>query len=418
MSRRWDQDSCGRSAIRVWRARDPALTEMAGHRHRNQSRVPDAVSRRRKAAPSTEDEPLKKSARSAVCAHHAPPACCGRREQLSCLSFDCSTMQCHKVEKHTKLPQYQSNSPPLAPLSPLTHSYTRVVLNSPPPNGELSLTVCSLPRPLSQFTEAWQALPEVLEWVMKSIKNGYMLQFFRRPPRFNGVLMSTVREQNASILREEIHNLLAKRAVETVPLADRESGFYSRYFLVPKKDGRLRPILDLRPLNCVLSKRSFKIITLRQILSHIRPRDWFISVDLKDAYFHIQVAPRNRRFLRFAFERIAYQFSILPFGLCLAPRTFTKCMEAALSPLKKSGMCILNYLDDCLVLAQSESALLSDKLRLLAHLQSLGLTVNMKKSMLVPNRNISFLGVELNSINIVCRRSTHKNWSALSQSSS
>ncbi len=73
---------------------------------------------------------------------------------------------------------------------------------------------------------------ENVEWVMKSIKNGYMLQFFCRLPRFNGVLMSTVREPNASFLREEIHNLLAKCAVETVPLTDRESGFYSRYFLV------------------------------------------------------------------------------------------------------------------------------------------------------------------------------------------
>ncbi len=76
MSRRWDQDSRGRSAIRARRPRDPALTETAGQRHWNQSRIPDAVSRRKKAAPSNQrrakDEPLKKSARSAVCAHHAP----------------------------------------------------------------------------------------------------------------------------------------------------------------------------------------------------------------------------------------------------------------------------------------------------------------------------------------------------------
>ncbi len=287
-------------------------------------------------------------------------------------------------------------------------------LNSPPPNGELSLMGCSPPRLLSQFTEAWQALPGVSEWVMKSIKNGYTLQFFRRPPRFNGVLMSTVRERNASVLREEIHNLLAKHAVEAVPLTDRESCFYSRYFLVPKKDGGLRPILDLRTLNCALSNRSFKMITLRQILSHIRPGDWFISVNLKDAYFHIQVAPRHRRFLRFAFEGITYQFTVLPFGLCLAPRTFTKCMDAALSPLKQSGMRILNYLDDWLVLAQSESALLSDKFRLLAHIQSLGLTVNMQKSMLIPSKNISYLGVELNSINMRVRLSEERSQKLIS----
>ncbi len=151
------------------------------------------------------------------------------------------------------------------PLSPISHSLTHVVLNSPPPKSELSLTVCSPPCSLSQFTEVWQALPVSLkyQWVMKSLKNGYTLLFFCRLLSFNGVLMSTVWERNASVLWEEIQNILAKCAVEAVPLKERESGFYSRYFLVPNKDGGLRPILDQMPLNHALSKRWFKMITLR-----------------------------------------------------------------------------------------------------------------------------------------------------------
>ncbi len=101
------------------------------------------------------------------------------------------------------------------------------------------------------------------------------------------------------------------------------------------------------------------MITLKQILAQIRPGDWFASVDLKDAYFHIQIAPHHRRFLRFAFENTAYQYSVLPSGLALAPRTFSKCVDAALSPLRASGMRILNYLDDWLILAQSRDTLLS-----------------------------------------------------------
>ncbi len=45
-------------------------------------------------------------------------------------------------------------------------------------------------------------------------------------------------------------------------------------------------------------------------------------------YIHIKVAPRHRRFLRFALEGIAYQFTVLPFGLCMAPRRL-----ASLSPI-------------------------------------------------------------------------------------
>ncbi len=110
------------------------------------------------------------------------------------------------------------------------------------------------------------------------------------------MVATTVRSEDAQVLRAEVMNLLVKGAIE-VPPAQSESGFYSRYFLVPKKDGGLRPILDLRLLNHTLTKRSFRMITLKQILSQIRPGDWFMSLDLKDAYFHIQVAPPSQTIL-------------------------------------------------------------------------------------------------------------------------
>ncbi len=149
------------------------------------------------------------------------------------------------------------------------------------------------------------------------------------------------------MLRQEIINLLTKRAV---PPSERESGYYSRYFVVPKKYGGLCPVLDLRPINHSLYKLVFKMTTLKQILAQIRPGDWFVLVDLKNTYFHIQIAPRHRCFLRFTFEGTAYQFTVMPFGLALAPRIFTKCVYAALSPLRASRIRIFKYLDFWLVL--------------------------------------------------------------------
>ncbi len=46
-------------------------------------------------------------------------------------------------------------------------------------------------------------------------------------------------------MEREVDTLLRKGAIEMVPPHKRKSGFYSRYFIVPKKDGGLRPILDL-----------------------------------------------------------------------------------------------------------------------------------------------------------------------------
>ncbi len=189
-------------------------------------------------------------------------------------------------------------------------------------------------------------------------------------------LFTSIRSKTPALQRRGLHlsmTLLEKGAIEMVSPALSESAFYSRYFLVPKKDGGLRPILDLRRLNHALMRRPFRMITLKQILSQIRTEDWFCSLDLKDAYFHIQTAPHHRRFLRFAFEGVAYQYTVLPFGLSLAPRTFTKCMDAALSPLRQMGIRILNYLDDWLILAQSEVELLSHRTLILSHLERLGL---------------------------------------------
>ncbi len=161
--------------------------------------------------------------------------------------------------------------------------------------------------------------------------------------------------ENAQVLHTEEMNLLEKGAIEIVHPAQSELGFYSRYFLVPKKDGGLRPILDLRLLKYTLIKRSFRMITLKQILPQICPGDWFMSLDLKDTDFHIQVAHHHRRFLRFTFEGVAYQYKVQPFGLSMAPCTFTRCMDAALSPLWQMGILILNYLDDWIILDQSQA---------------------------------------------------------------
>ncbi len=156
--------------------------------------------------------------------------------------------------------------------------------------------------------------------------------------------------------------------------------------LQPKGYGGLRPILDLQCLNFSLYKGKFKMLTMRTIMSQVQEGDWFVTIDLKDAYFHIQVVLRHRRFLRFAFGGKAYQYKVLPFGLALVPRTFTKCMDAALAPLRLQGIRVLNYLDDWLILAHSRELVSRHRDIVLGHIHSLGLRMNAKKSVLLPSQ--------------------------------
>nr|XP_055049505.1 uncharacterized protein LOC129434990 [Misgurnus anguillicaudatus] len=268
-----------------------------------------------------------------------------------------------------------------------------------PAAGTPVVPLIPLVRPLG----AWLQLPSPSRWVLRTIRLGYEIQFNRHTPKFAGIRFTTVKASVAHVLLAEVEVLLAKDAIEPIPLTEMRSGFYSPYFIVPKKGGGLRPILDLRVLNKSLQKRSFRMITPKQIFSAIRPQDWFAAIDLKDAYFHVSILPRHRPFLRFAFEGRAYQYKVLPFGLSLSPRVFTKVVEAALKPLRESGVRILAYLDDWLIIAHSRRTLCEHRDLTLQHLARLGLRVNWEKSKLCPTQRISFLGMELDSIDLSAR---------------
>ncbi len=88
---------------------------------------------------------------------------------------------------------------------------------------------------------------------------------------------------------------------------------------------------------------------------------------------------------------------------CLAPRTFTKCMDAALAPLRLQGIRVLNYLDDWLILAHSRELVSRHRDIVLGHIHSLGLRSNAKKSVLLPSQRTVFLGVRLDSVQMQAR---------------
>ncbi len=131
----------------------------------------------------------------------------------------------------------------------------------------------------------------------------------------------------------------------------------------------------------------------------IRPRDWFSSMDLKDTYFHIQIAPLSAQMLsEVCIRRHSIPILCTPVRDGFGPRTFSKCMGAALSPLRASRMRILNYLADWLALAPSRDTLLSHIDTLLRHLESLGLCVNIQKSIFVQSQSITHMGVCFDSV--------------------
>uniref|UniRef100_A0AAV2KJJ1 Reverse transcriptase domain-containing protein n=1 Tax=Knipowitschia caucasica TaxID=637954 RepID=A0AAV2KJJ1_KNICA len=171
-------------------------------------------------------------------------------------------------------------------------------------------------------------------WLEKTLRRGYALQFFRKPPPFRGV--RAVRSQvrgSTEALEAEVSSLLSRGAAVEVDPQDATRGLYSPYFL-------------------------FRMLSTRQLLECVREGDWMTSIDLTDAYFHVPIVPEHRRFLRFAVGERNYEYCRLPFG------------EVAVSHTQW----------------------------VLSHIQRLGFVVNREKSKLQPAQRMIYLGLQLDSV--------------------
>ncbi len=155
------------------------------------------------------------------------------------------------------------------------------------------------------------------------------------------------------------------------------------------------------PQGCVLSPLlkvlPFHTLCTLDVLQAINPQQWFTTIDLKDAFFHVPIAPQHRPFLRFAFQGRVYQFCLLPFGLSLSPQVFTRCMSVALYPIQAQGVHLLPYLDDWLLCAPSREQAIEQTSLLISHVTQLGLKVNFSKSQLVPCQSVKCIGILLDS---------------------
>ena len=121
--------------------------------------------------------------------------------------------------------------------------------------------LCDNVSTLPAWAARWRACP-VHPWVLSTVSQGYRLQFAMKPPRFNGVVASAANGDAARVLQDEIASLVNKQAIRAVPSEETQQGFYSHYFLIPKKESSsLRPILDLRVLNRHLRKYTFRMLT-------------------------------------------------------------------------------------------------------------------------------------------------------------
>ena len=269
---------------------------------------------------------------------------------------------------------------------------TSPLLHAPPQN--LQLQDLPVGGRLHHFWESWKSLGAA-NAVVEMLRWGIKMEFWQMPPIVDLPILATDSNSKREIIHQEITEMINKLALEEVK-PPYGKGFYSRVFVVPKPNGKWRPIIDLKRLNQYIKIPRFKMESIQTVWTQLLPGNFAFSIDLTDAYFHVPVHPSYRKYLRIFYRGKVFQFRALPFGLSTAPYLFTKIMSEVKAIVHLQGIQLFLYLDDWLVHVDTYLRGAEQSLYMTNLCQELGLLINLKKSELEPVQSFDFIGAHFN----------------------
>ena len=199
---------------------------------------------------------------------------------------------------------------------------------------------------------------------------------------------------------------LGQISSDSVRIQDPSKRFYS---LVPKPHQRWRPVIDLSRLDTFLHVEKFKMETPESIRTSLVPGEWVSSIDLSDAYLHIPINPKSRKYLRFCHRSQVFQFTSLPFGLATAPQVFTMIVKEVKLMALSSGLRLHQYLDDWLIRSQCQEEAQVNTQAVVDLTQSLGWIINQEISELKPTQVFTFVGYKYH-LDSALVRPTQERW--------
>ena len=251
-----------------------------------------------------------------------------------------------------------------------------------------------IPGLIAERFDEWKKLTAD-PWVLKQIQ-GMTIPFVGSPNQLHVPYIFSLKLSEREKLREELKNMCDLNIIKKVNYTPGQ--YISNIFTRPKPDGNVRVILDLSYFNQeVVEYKHFKMSSLNTALEMMRQGAWMGSVDLEKCYYSFSILKEHRKYLRFRWDNILYEYQVLPNGLSSGPRFVTKILSPIFVHLRKLGIEVFVYIDDTFIISNSKQKCQEGINTVLDTLQKLGFFVNFPKSVLTPTQRITFLGFILDS---------------------
>ena len=155
-------------------------------------------------------------------------------------------------------------------------------------------------------------------------------------------------------------------------------------------------ILNLKDLNEDVEFCHFKMQTFADVLKLFKSSCYMTSLDVKDAYYTIPVVEEYQKYLKFMWKGKLYKFCVLPNGLSLCPRWFTKLLKYPMGNLKELMHILSSYIDD--IYLQGDSECIQNIADTITLLHKLGFTLHPDKFQSIPSTEVKTLGFIVDSV--------------------
>ena len=171
--------------------------------------------------------------------------------------------------------------------------------------------------------------------------------------------------------------MLLKDAIQ--PISPRKNQYLSNLFLLSKRDGGNRPVINWEHLNSFIPYQHFKMEGMNLLQNMLQKGDYMCKVDLKVNCFCVSLKKESRKYVRFQWQETLYKFLFLCFGLDPARLIFTKILKVPNSPLRRIQIRVIIYLDEMLLMSQTLEVLLMRRDTIIFLLTQLGFVISLKK---------------------------------------
>ena len=121
--------------------------------------------------------------------------------------------------------------------------------------------------------------------------------------------------RHREVFKKECQHLVNEGVI--APTLNSEWGFPA--FIIPKKDGRVRWLVDLRELNKLVKRPKFSLPRIPDIMNRRRGYDYFTKIDLSMMFYCFELDEESQKICTLTTEHGNYRCLRLPMGLKSSP---------------------------------------------------------------------------------------------------